>query len=473
MSKTRDPPTMSEFPEIYVLALNKLQTKINDEDASIRVFEQNTSHLNDLLNNGGSNRSIKNERQFVFKVNVVEGIYSQNPIFQLNVDTNDSAELPFSDFEDGDAMITLPLAANNINITVLKENREPVYAWNIDLSEFGDKRRQMKHTSGRYNNQDVVIEYEGQIIFSQNDYHRGLLYINSQKIEDSKQNKFDFTRMRDDLLNLFKDQNLRASVLGAAQPGRGSLTTSQYDMSGPTPVLRNSQIGGNFINKQLQPTDSLIGGTNVSGGLSAKPAGLVAANPGLSTTRQPLTYTPDPITVRTQPNELGVYSGGFSSVKQQFQNATGNIMPKAKLSWSWWVHLLFYINLALLVVSFFVNWNRASFLSILMAIVFTTWYLLREDYETLLPAVFLFVGYLIAFALDLTWLIMVSRNLWNNSLYVHDGSLAGLDKFMIIMSYIIIFLEVAAMVICGILFQRGMFTNASDAAQLSTVPLKF
>ena len=99
--------------------------------------------------------------------------------------------------------------------------------------------------------------------------------------------------------------------------------------------------------------------------------------------------------------------------------------------------------------------------------------LLREDYETLLPAVFLFVGYLIAFALDLTWLIMVSRNLWNNSLYVHDGSLAGLDKFMIIMSYIIIFLEVAAMVICGILFQRGMFTNASDAAQLSTVPLKF
>lgn len=463
MSKVRDPPTMDQFPEIYVLALNKLQAKINDEDASIRLFEQNTAQLNELLANGTSQRSIKNERQFVFKVNVVEGIYSQDPIFQLNIDTNESAEIPFSEFEEGDAMLSLPNAANNIEVTVLKENRQPAYAFNIELGQFGDKRRQIKHSAGRYNNQDVVIEYEGQVIFNQTDYHRGLQYINSQKIEESKQNKYDFTRMRDDLLDLFKDQNLRTSIVHGSANRSGDLRTSQVNLSGPTPVLRNSQLGGGFLNKEFKPADNLLG---------AAPAYAPASNLG-GATYPSSTFKPQSgLVVNTQPNELGAYGSGFAGMKAQVSNYAHNIMPQQKLSWSPWVHILFYINIALLLVSFFVNWDRASFLSMLMAIVYLTWFLLREDYDSLLPPWFLFIGYLTAFALDLVWLIMSSRSLWNSDRYVHDGSLAGLDKFMIVMSYVIIFIEFAAAVVCAILHQRGMFTNPGDVGQKSLVPIK-
>lgn len=454
MSKTRDPPTMQEFPEVYVLALNKLQAKVNDEEANIRLFEQNTTQLNDLLATNGSNRSIKNERQFVFKVNVVEGIYSQNPIFQLNIDTNESAEIPFSEFEGGDAMLSLPVAARSIQVTVLKEDRQVAYAWDIDLAEFGDKRRQIKHSAGSYAGQNVVVEYEGQIIYNQHDYHKGLLYINNQKIEESKQNKYDFTRMRDDLLELFKDQNLRASVLRDSPSNRPSLplTTSQFEVAGPTPVLRNSQISSNFVNKEFRASENPV---NTSRSWGQQPG------------------------APKQPSEFGQYNspGLGSNFRGQAtdiaRDAKTMVTSKGKLSWSPWVHTLFTLNLALLVVSYFVNWSRNSFLSMLMAIVYTTWYLLREDFDSLLPVLFLVVGYALALTFDLTWLIQSSRSLWSSGLYVHDGSLSWVDKFVVITSYIIIFLEAAAIAFSALLLRGGMFTNAHDVALKQVVPMKF
>lgn len=448
MSKVRDPPTMSEFPEIYVLALNKLQSKINTEEGEIRLFEENAQSINQMLSQGTTFKGISNERQFVFKVNTIEGVRGTNPTFLLNIDTNESSEIPFSDFENGEAFILLNNASSNIEVTVLDDNRRPVYAFNIDLGLYGDKRRLIDHSAGRYNNADVALEYEGQIIYNSTDYLRGLQVTNSQKIEESKQNKFDFTRMRDDLLGLFQDQNLRASVIGGSK-GTNDLRTSQVNLSGPSPILRTSQL--------VNPNPS-----------NRQSASLVATSPlagGAVYQQQP------PMIVNTQPKELGAYGTGFAEVKAQVQDYAHNFMPKSNLSWSWWIHILFYINLALLVVSFFVNWDRASFLSMLMAIVYLTWYLLREEYDTLLPAWFLLIGYLTAFALDITWLIMSSRNLWNSDRYVHDGSLAGLDKFMIVMSYVIIFVEFAAAAVCGILQAKGMFTNASDMAQKSMVPI--
>lgn len=457
MRKTHDPPTMNDFPEVYVLALNKLQDKISDEQSSIQLFEQNTTQLNQILARSNADADIKNERQFVYKVNVIEGVYSQNPIFNMAIDTNDSAEIPFSEFESGDAMLSLPNAANSIGVTVLKENRDPVYSYNIDLGEFGDRKRRIMQTSGEYKGQLVTIEYEGQIIYNQSDYHKGLLYINNQKIEDSKRNKYDFTRMRDDLLDLFKDQNLRASVVrepGAVVRNSLPLTASQFDNSGPAPVLRNSQISNNYITRDFQPNT-----TPVTAGRSSA----LASGPD---------YVQSPA-INTQPTEFGNYGSGFAGYKNEVKNMAQNIMPKTRLSWSAWVHILFYINLALLVVSFFVNWDRASFLSMLMAIVYITWYLLREDFDSLLPPIFLVVGYTIAFAFDLTWLIMASRNLWVNDRYIHDGSLAGLDKFMIINSYIIIFIEFAAILVSGMLLWKGMFTNREDFGTKTEVPIRF
>lgn len=449
MAKARDPPTMREFPEVYVLALNKLQGKINDEDSNIRLFEQNTTQLNDLLATQGSGRTIKNERQFVFKVNVVEGIYSQNPVFQLQIDTNESAEIPFSEFEGGDAMLSLPLAASTVQVTVLKEDGRPAYIFNIDLGEFGDKRRQIKHSAGRFDNQDVVVEYEGQIIYNQQDYHRGLLYVNNLKIEESKQNRYDFTRMRDDLLELFRDQNLKASVMRESPVNRPSvpLTASQFELNGPTPVLRNSQISANFVSKEFRPAD----------GPSPNSRTLQQAGP----------------VIATQPKEFGQYAAPASGFRGQAQNLARDLVPKNTLSWSPWTHTLFLLCLALLVVSFFVNWHRASFLSILMAIVFATWYFVKEDFDSLLPPLALLAGFLLALGMDLTWLIMISRHVWTSGTYVHSGSLSWMDKFMVIMSYILVGLEAAAAVVSVLLWRTGIFTNQRDVALKSEVPLRF
>jgi len=381
-------------------------------------------------------------------VNVVEGVYNANPVFQMQIDTNESAEIPFSDFEGGDAMLSLPLAANTVQVNVLNDNGKPAYSWAIDLGEFGDKRRQIKHSAGRYDGQDVVVEYEGQIIYNQQDYHRGLLHVNNLKIEESKQNKYDFTHMRDDLLDLFRDQNLKASLLRDVPSRRPSLplTSSQYDLNGPTPVLRNSQIAGNFVNKEFRAQDGPSMGSRVYG---AAPV------------------------MATQPREFGQYAAPAPGLRGQAEHLVRGIVPQNTLSWSRWVHLLFAVCLGLLLVSLLVNWHRATFASLLMALVFVTWYFVKEDFDSLLPPLGLTAGFVIALVIDLSWIIAVSAKLWRNNMHVHSGSLAGMDKFMIIMSYILIGLEAAAVVISVLLWRTGMFTNQRDSALKSEVPFRF
>lgn len=428
---------MQQFPEVYVEALNRLQTKINEEDASIQLFEQNNSQLNELLTRPASNRQIKEERQFVFKINVVEGIFSRNPIFQLQIDTNESAEILFQDFDEGDAMLSLPISSNVIHVRVLNEQtKDTAYEFSIELTEFSDKRRQLKHTAGHYNNADVVIEYEGQIIYNQADYHRGLLYINSQKIEDSKQNKYDYTRMRDDLLAVFKDQNLRASVIKASSIHQSNApqSGSQYEILGQTPVLKNNQMKASFITKEFKINDSDISGS----------------------------------VTHNAPVELGVFGSGVKTNAPSFQK----LITSSKLSWSYFVHLLFFISVGLLVVSFLVNWDRASFLSMFMAVLVLTWYFLKEEYDSLLPAWFLLIGFLMAFVLDLLWLIMVSTKLWASESYIHDGSLSWVDKFTIIMTYVIVGIEFVAILLCALLQYKGMFTNAKESLLKPALILK-
>lgn len=435
MAKVQSPPTMQSFPDVYVDALNRLQGKINDEEASIQVFEQNNTQLNDLLNGKTGGPQIKDEKQFVFKINLIEGVFSQNPVFQLHFDTGEEASINFQEFDEGDAMFPVQLSSTSITVKILNEiTKKVVYSFNINLSDFGNKKRQIKQSTGDSENSRVLVEYEGQIIFNQTDYHNGLLFINSQKIETSKEYKYEYTKMRDELLGVFRDQNLKTSVVRSiahAIPHQLGASNTKFDSLHGN-VLRNSQVRSGIGAREVIVNDS---GVN------------------------------QPPSFKNSPSELGVYNSG--------NKTSPGFIEQSKVLWNPFVTYLFYVNCALLLVSFFVNWNRASILSMVMAIVYVTWYLLKDEYESLLPPLFLLIGYVLAFTFDLTWLITSSRHLWNSGVYIHDGSLTGIDKFMIVMSYFIIFIELAAAIICGLLVKKGMFTDERMALSKPPMDLRF
>ena len=423
MSNIRDPPTMNEFPQVYVEALNILQTKINNEEESIKIFQENNDKLNNLVKSEVPNPS-ENHRQFVFRVNQIEGIFNRNPVLKMNFGNNEVVEIDFNQFEEGDVIVTLPAFLHTIKVQVFSDDGTYQFEFDIELDRFEDKRRQQNDIKIQgQNGADIAVEYEGQIINNQVDYKKGLMYLNGSKIEQAKFDKYNYSKFRDDLLDIFKDQNLSASVLGNNllrqsfnEPG------SQFEVMGNVPVLKSNPLASSFAPNEIKTRESTIG-----------------------------------FDQKKSPMEMGIYN---SDIKKQSRFA--QYLPPNTLDWSYFVHILFYVNFGLLLVSFFVNWDRASFLSIFMAILYITWYFLKEEYDSLLPPVFLVVGYLMAFGLDLSWLILSSKGLWNSTNYIHDGSLNGMNKFMIIMSYVIIFIEMAAALISGYLVWKGMFTQTAN-----------
>lgn len=421
MCTERDPPTMNEFPPVYARALNILQEKVLNEEEAIKIFEQNNTKLNDMLNSESLADKKDEGRKFVFRVNQIEGVYDRNPKFRLIIEDSETIEIEFKQFEEGDAIVSLPMSSNSIKVQVYSENGTFQFEFIIDLGIFGDKRRQQNNLKiHNQKGEEIAIEYEGQIIYNQVDYKRGLLFLNSTKIEQSKADKYVYSKLRDDLLSFFKDNNLSASVMGnPTQRQSAHLTGSQYEIIGNVPVLKSNPLKSSFVPQEIATRESKIGQINSK-----------------------------------DITEMGVYSSGAKP-----KSAFYNYVPEHKLDWNFFVHVLFFVCLLLLLVSFLVNWDRASFLSMFLAIVYVTWYLLKEEFDSLLPPIFLLIGFLIAFGLDLTWIIFCSKGLWNTPIYIHDGSLNGMDKFMIIMSYLLIGLEIAAVVISGILIWRGMFSQ--------------
>ena len=443
MEELSNPPSMNNFPEVYIEAINRLQERIAEEDHSITVFENNNLNLNEMvMGQRDSGHRIQDQRQFIFQINTIEGIFSRDLIFQLRTNLNDTAEIKFQDISEGDAVLPLSYNSENIIVSVLgEENREVLYNFQIDFEILKDRKRHIQQSQGQAGSSEVFIEYEAQLIDNEHDYHKGLLLINSMKIEEAKANKYEFTKMLDELNTLFKNQTFRVSAMPdpSLRASGVPVTAPSFEVSGTTPILKNSQIRNSIVNVDFKQ--------NKKPTISEK--------------------------YDSNPKELGVYSSQakVSVSKKNIFSRVRSMLPTAKLSWNMAVDMLFLVCTLLLVVSFLVNWDRASFLSIFMAIVYTTWYFVREEFDTLIPAWFLLVGFLMAFVSDLTWLILSSSHLWSSIEYINDGTSKWIDRFMIIMTYILVATELAAAALCVYLQWKGMFTKLSEAA-LKT-PIQF
>ena len=430
MERMKSPPTMVQFIDVYTDAVTRLEQKIADKDERIRELVMNNEKLTAQLNVSEGEKEV-DERKFVIRIIEINGVYCTDPIFIFTTDSGERINVRFADFSEGDVVLYLMPSNTRIDVKVINNlTNETVHAFEIRIADFDDRQRQEHEISGPGVHEPIVIIYEGQLIFNRRDYSKGFINMNRGRIEDMKQHKYQYQAMQDQLLELFKDQILRKSF-------------SQFQQN----ISRNaSNINYSMTNQQ--GTDRM----NVP-----NMRGSVVRNMNNSGLR---IVTGDPMHQslnKSQQLDRQVKDDPF---KKSYAAQTPGVV-----SWSPFTHILFYINIGLLVASFFVNWHRASFLSLIVAIVFLTWYLQRDDYEQMLPPLFLAFGYCLAFMFDLLWIIQDSKDVWSNGTWIHGGSLEGMDKFMVIMSYILIGMEAAAAVVSVLLHFTGMFKNPTDRAK--------
>ncbi len=437
MERMKSPPTMMQFIDVYADAVARLEQKIADKDERIRELVMSNEQLTAQLNVTAGEHEI-DEKKFVIRIVEINGVYCNDPIFIFTTDSGEQANVRFVDFSEGDVILNLMPSNSRIDVKVINNlTNETAHSFEIKISDFDDRQRQEHEISGPGIHEPIVIIYEGQLIFNRRDYSKGFINLNRGRIEDMKQHKYQYQAMQDQLLDLFKDAILRKSF-------------SQVQQN----ISRNAS-NMNYSVNNLQNTDRLD---------IPNMRGSVVRNMNSSGLR---IVTGDPMNQSLNRSQQKDRSLKVDPFKKSYVAQTSGAV-----SWSPFTHILFYINIGLLVASFFVNWHRASFLSLIVAIVFLAWYLQRDEYEQLLPPLFLAFGYVLALTFDLLWVIQDSRDVWNNGAWIHSGSLGGMDKFMVIMSYILIGTEAAAAVVSVLLHFTGMFKNPTDRAKKLDFQLK-
>jgi hypothetical protein len=423
MSRSRSPPTFSEFTEIYIDAIARVDQKVRSEDEKIRDYQINIQRTNDEINTLNQSKE-PNAKRFVLRIVEINGVYCNNPIFEIRLDS-EFASINFEEFAQGDVVLNLTDFNSHINVNVIdNQSGSPLFTFDIVLSEFENKSRQEREVAGPGTREPISLLFEGQLIYSQQDYLRGHLFYFNSKLDDIKQNRYEYNEMRQQLMGLFKDQQLNAEINKLLSDTNEKLkheeSLNRPKVSEAIKIERNSLMAS-VIQNDAKNGLRIIDQDHGRGNNLAQSQVL-----GLRSLSAPQNYDP---------------------------------FPSTQVAWNPLIHILFYVNIGVLAASFFVNWHRASFLSLIVGIIFCTWYLLKEDFERLLPPIFMLVGYLLALTFDLVWLFEGSGNAWNNGAWVHSSSLAGMDKFMVVMSYVLVGFEGAAVALALLLQLRGIFAQ--------------
>ncbi len=98
------------------------------------------------------------------------------------------------------------------------------------------------------------------------------------------------------------------------------------------------------------------------------------------------------------------------------------------------------------ICSLFVNWNQASFLSLTCSLSYILWYLFAHEFSVQLSPILLILAFLFCFIFDLLWVIALSNDFWSYDFQFNDNSLQGLDRFIVVMTYILLVFELVAII---------------------------
>jgi len=417
MQKEQNPPPLSSFGNVYIEAQSRLTKKLETEAELQSNLEENIREINIQLRNS-QQRKGPNIRQFVFRALEMNGFNCDNPIFDISTEDGGNATVHFNDFQEGDIMIDLNPEHRQMYIVIIDNiNKQELMSLALNFTEYEDRRRKEKVERFR----DYEVYYEGQLIYNKGEYYSELLRLSQDRLELHMEQRDELELMKRSLDELFPDSKLKV-------PNMNHLT---------------------------QPRDQYGSTLNIRESMSLEPRRPEFVTRTSQRDIERLSYT-KPV---EKLNPFGRPAEAFDVES----NRPSSVLP---VSWNVFVTYLLYVNLLLLLCALFVNWERASFLPLTMSIVYITWWYLKDDFETLIQPIVLVVGYALSLGFDLTWLIKFSSAYWSFDIYLNDSSLKGLDKFIVVMSYIIVVCEACALSISVILMIKGMEVGSSKKKQI-------
>lgn len=420
MQKERNPPPLSAFTGVYLEAQGRLAKKLDTERELLFNLEDNLKDINEQLQLS-TQQNVPPIRQFVFRALEMNGFNCDNPVFDISTEDGGNATVQFNDFQEGDIMIDLTPNHRQIFIVIIdNQTQKELVSISLNFTEYEDRRRKEKlEKAGPFE-----VFYEGQLIYNKTEYYQELNRLSQDRLELHREQKDELEQMKRSLDSLFPDAKLRALTPGTLHQSRdnfGSVLNIRESMSleprRPEFVTRISQRDIDRQNAFRPPE------------------------------------------VNAAPNQIEKLSP-FGRPPQPFdiESNRPQVLP---IAWNVFVTYLLYINIVLLLCSLFVNWDRPDFIPLISSTIYVTWWYMKDDFETLIQAPVLVFIYGLGLAFDLLWLIKFSSDYWTFDIYLNDLSLKGVEKFIVVVSYILVVCEALALVVSIFLMIRGMEVGTS------------
>lgn len=428
MMKYKNPPTLQVFSQVYIEALDRLDGKIKFEKEKLEDVEESNQKINYELENIDTLKS-PSKKQFVFRVIELINLDCESPIFDIQTDGGHNATVNFSDFQHADIIIDLTQNDRTIKVTIIHNiTNTELFFFEIDSNDYMNKKRAENRAMSEGIN-GIEVYYEGQLIFDRVDYLKELISKNNLQEEDFKENIFELSNMKEEIQNIFP----RLNLIDKQQNNENLEKTKQMQNS---MNLRQS-----IVQTSLDPN-----------------------NLGMFKTPEK-NYNPK--------NEIPL--NPFEKQNKDFISDRYRPLKtdKKDIKWHKFLFYIFILNCILFIISIFINWDRTSFMSLVVSSIFIIWFYLKNDFEIYIPEIGLLISYCLCFFFDLIWLIMASKELWVFDYYFNDNSLKGLDKFIVILSYIIIFVELCLVVLCVFVFREGIYDKHKSVGKKKEVKILF
>ena len=415
MQREQNPPNLETFAKIYLEADARLNGKIESERETINNINDNLNEIDGEIEKLDRFKD-ENKKQFVFRALEMNGFNCDNPIFDIRTKDGGSATVHFNDFQEGDIIIDLKYNNKEIIIEIIDNyTNKNLMEIDISLDEYSDRKRvEMVNRSDEYE-----VFFEGQLIFNKKDYYKELYTLNNQRMDMHKEQKEDFVIMKRQLEDLFPEFKV--------------VDNDQYSVKDESGFFNNRNSLNVRQSMKIQPRNTDMIQKSYAEPQKPQKEDVINLSPF------------DQVT--NEKRETFAYS----AIKK----------PRASI-WNNFVHLLFYVSIALFIVAMMVNWERPALLPICVSLIYCTWYYLKDEYVTLMPALGPLIGFSLSFIFDLVWLIKYSTSFWGKSEKISNGSTTGLDKFVVIMSYVLVGIEIAAIGISVMLYVKGLEVGTSN-----------
>lgn len=467
MQVHEDPPALEEFAEIYVAAVNSLSQKIKAYESNLGQLKKEKSEIENQQKNVPMNNSMTGEKKLVFRVVEHDNLESYNPIIKLKEQKNELLVGNLEKFVEGEVIVPIDVQTTQIDVCFYNsDGKEALFNFGIPLLAYQNKKRKTKREVFAIKGQDLYLDFDAQIIETPLDFYDGLWTANQRKTISSTENLQVFLQMQNNLQELFKSEKSTGNKFQSNN--NEPEINREFDNFGQNDL--NYDFGENRKFDFPEARDSIpINDQRTFTAPFLMDASQINENPKLPIFENEI--NPEKRVSSSRNPQMA--SSGLGQMKpQQIFTPVNNVhfdlsgfvtkFHQSPYSWHLMVHVLFYLNVFLALITCFVNLHRASFVSLTLCLGYIGWYLSRDEFENLLSPGFYAAAYGVALLMDVLWLTATSANLITNGAVVSDGTMAGMDGFVLFMSFILVFLEAACLAVSLVLNSTGVFTKSSD-----------